>query len=99
MALLPKNYSLNGGLAFAGAPAHGNPNAAELVNPAAAQVRTAVQQQATAEDTRAATQAAQMAVAAKGMIQRAALEKNPEALPGMAAIAQDPGILENIGRA
>jgi hypothetical protein len=99
MARLPEGYSLNGGLAFAGAPAHGNPAAAELVNPAVAQVRTATQQQASTEGTRAEIQAAQMAAAAKTMIQKAALAQNPNALQGLGAIAQNPGILENIGLA
>lgn len=97
MARLPEGYSLNGNLAFQGAPAHGNPVASELVNPAAAQIRTAVQQQGATEATRAETQAAQMAVAAKEAIQRALLAQNPNALSGLGTIAKNPEILSNIG--
>ena len=103
MSRLPDGYSLNGGLAFQGQPAHGNTAArAELeAGPAAAQVAQATQQTQQGVKQNLVTQRAQMASAlANGFklgLQRATLAGNQDALPGMRAIAVNPEILTNIG--
>jgi len=108
MTRVPGGYSLNGGLAFQGQPAHGNTAGAEVVDPRAAQVQQAAQQTQqgmTANNLTARSQ--QMANVllsnAKSNLQRAAAASNPDALPGLTTIARaqrDDGsnaITENIG--
>ena len=98
MANLPRSaYSLNGGLAFAGAPAHGNPVAAEMVNPAEAQVKQSLQQTQTQQAVRG--EAAQVAANNLAMQYKSRLQQavGPEGLPGLAAIAANRGITENLG--
>lgn len=98
MARVPAGYSLNGGLAFQGAPAHGNHVATELeAGPAPAQMKQSLQQEANRQMTRAEMQAAQMAAGAKNAMHRMLLAGNPGALKGMSAVAADPSILTNIG--
>lgn len=95
MANLPRGAnSLNGGLAYTGAPAYGNPVAAEMVNPAQAQVQQAVQQETTRSQTREQAQASQLAVLHKSALQKLL---GREGLPNLAAIAADPGLVDNLG--
>ena len=98
MARMPAGYSLNGGLAFQGAPAHGNPVARELESgPSMSQVVQAAQQETTRQMTRAEAQASQMAVAAKNAMHRIIHAEDPNALGGLRTIAQDPQLMANIG--
>ena len=103
MSRLPDGYSLNGGLAFQGQPAHGNTAArAELeAGPTATQVAQATQQTRQNVVQNQMTQRAQMASALangfKQSLQRATLAGSQDALPGMQAIAANPEILANIG--
>jgi hypothetical protein len=99
MANLPRSaYSLNGGLAFQGAPAHGNVVARELESgPAPSQVAQSAQQEATRQGTRAEALASQMAASAKNAMHELLLRGNSGALPGMSAIAANPELVANIG--
>ena len=98
MARMPAGYSLNGGLAFQGAPAHGNPVARELESgPSMSQVIQATQQEATRQMTRAEAQASQLAVGAKNAVHQMLLASDPNALRGLKAIAANPEIPANIG--
>lgn len=95
MANLPRNaYSLNGGLAFAGAPAHGNTNARELEEgPTAGQILQAMQQEGSRQAVRgeiaAANQAQRYKLALQSMVA-------PQ-LSGMQNVAQMGDIASAIG--
>lgn len=99
MARMPNGYSLNGNLAFQGAPAHGNPVAAEMVNPAEAQVKQSLQQTQTQQAVRG--EAAQVAANNLAMQYKSRLQQavGPEGLPGLSAIAANPDLVGNLGLA
>lgn len=103
MANLPRNaYSLNGGLAFAGAPAHGNTNARELQEgPASGQVSQSLQQegsrQAVLAELAAVNQAQRYKLALQAMIapqlsgmQKVAQMGDPEAIASAIGMARSP---------
>jgi len=112
MARLPDGYSLNGGLAFRGAPAHGNPSARQLIaGPTATQLEQSVQQMAGREQLNRQTQASQLAgqeqldpetlasgLAAKykSATQRLLKSIVPGAFEATEALATNPGALADV---
>lgn len=104
MANLPRNaYSLNGGLAFAGAPAYGNTNAQELAEGSTAgQIRQSLQQAASQERVREETRrvaANAMAQRFKSELQQATVQADPNALRNLRTIAAQPDLVQNLGMA
>ena len=97
MARLPDGYSLNGGLAFRGAPAHGNPVARQLVSgPTASQLEQSVQQMTSRQEVNAETQASQMAVQYKLATQRLLNSMLPGAFEATESLALNPGALADV---
>jgi len=89
MARLPDGYSLNGGLAFRGAPAHGNPSARQLIaGPTATQVEQSVQQMAGREQVNGETQASQLAAQYKLATQRLLQSMMPGAFEATEALTK-----------
>ena len=83
-----------------GHPAYRNPVAAELINPAQAQVNQSLQQTAAQQGVRA--EAAQVAAnnllqQTKSALQQSVVAGNPAALPNMQVLAGHPELVNNIG--
>ena len=112
MARLPDGYSLNGGLAFRGAPAHGNPNARQLFDgDAASQLGLSIQQEFGRQRLNRQTQASQLtgqeqldpetlasglAAEYKSATQRLLKSIVPGAFEATEALATNPGALADV---